>query len=505
MLGIAGHASSLKAAMRSLARWLYLNSKYMSGRLARYAVRLIVRWADRESLVKDADRRIVENLIPGFKSVAHLAKYDFAVEALINSRFEGLPILRMVGSSRDRGAALQFERHKALFRYPHRVLICVPWLRTGGADKVAANLAHALSDLYGPKSVAVLILDYTRAFVKKRYPDDVSSRSWFPKEVPVFDLSDTKKIDSQHRIEMLANLFLAVAPEMIVNVNSETAWECYLRYGKQLSQHIRLAACLFCNDYSPYGAPAGYAVTYFRETLSSLDVILSDQQHFLDKLSQRYCLVSQEVGKLRCIYQPVAPALRAAGDPVRYGRLSSSPAYRRQILWAGRITAQKNPDLLFKLIRRNPSYDFHVYGSREKQYRLPRMRNLFRHGPFSKFDDIPHERFDAFLYTSLWDGLPNILLEAASRGLPIIAPMVGGIGELVTSQTGWPVDGPNDIAAFSDSLRQVAYEFDVRKDQRRIDAMRHLIESRHSMTAFTNSISLLMERERSQCRQLQAS
>jgi hypothetical protein len=272
MLGIAAQASSLKTAMRTLARWLYLNSKYVGARLVRYAVGRIVRWADRESLVKDADRRIVENLIPGFKSVSHLAKYDFAVEALINSRFEGLPILRMVKSHRDRDAARQFERHKALFRHPYRVLICVPWLRTGGADKVAANLAHALSNLYGPKSVAVLVLDYTRAFVKKRYPDDVSIR-WFPKKVPVFDLSDTKEIDSQHRIEMLANLFLAIAPEMIVNVNSETAWECYLNYGKQLSQHIRLAACLFSNDYLPYGAPAGYAVTYFRETISSLDVI----------------------------------------------------------------------------------------------------------------------------------------------------------------------------------------------------------------------------------------
>jgi glycosyltransferase involved in cell wall biosynthesis len=488
-----------------LARWLYLNSKYLGAHLARYAVSRMMRWADRETFLKQADRRIVETLIPGFESVAHLAKYDFAVEALINSRFEGLPILKMTDWLRDRGAAHQFERHKALFRYPYRVLICVPWLRMGGADKVAANLAHTLSNLYGPKSVAVLVLDYTRAYVKKRYPDDMSTRFWFPRKVPIIDLSDTKQIDSQYRIEMLANLFLAIAPEMIINVNSETTWECYLKYGKQLGQHIRLAACLFCNDYLPYGVPAGYTVTYFRETLSTLDVILSDQQDFLDRLSARYCLVSQEVEKLRCIYQPVAPPLRAAADLVRYKRLSSPPAYRRQILWAGRITAQKNPDLLIKLVRRNPSYDFHVYGSHERGYRLPRMRNLFRHGPFSKFDDIPHERFDAFLYTSLWDGLPNILIEAAGRGLPIIAPIVGGIGELVTSQTGWPIDGPNDLAAFSDSLREVAYEFDACGGQCRLDAMRRLIGSRHSMEAFTDSVSRLLDGEELPCRQLRAS
>jgi glycosyl transferase family 4 len=120
-------------------------------RLARYAVGRIMRWADRECFLKAVDRRIVETLIPGFKSSAHLAKYDFAVEALINSRFEGLPLLKLTDPLRDGGAARQFQRHKALFRYPYRVLICVPRLRMGGADKVAANLAHALSNLYRPK------------------------------------------------------------------------------------------------------------------------------------------------------------------------------------------------------------------------------------------------------------------------------------------------------------------------------------------------------------------
>jgi len=36
----------------------------------------------------------------------------------------------------------------------------------------------------------------------------------------------------------------AVAPEIIINVNSEMAWDCCLHHGKQLSRHMRLAACL---------------------------------------------------------------------------------------------------------------------------------------------------------------------------------------------------------------------------------------------------------------------
>jgi glycosyltransferase involved in cell wall biosynthesis len=485
------------------ARWLYFNSKAAAALALRKLFGKVLRWLERQasqqSLVKDADRRMAEILLPGFKSISQLGKYDYAIEAMINDRFRDLRLLRVAEYKRP--MFRRFERHDALFTHPYRAIVCVPWQRSGGAEKVAANLAHAMSDLYGPQSVAILVLDFTPAYVKNRYPHEPSVISWFPKGVSIIDLSDTTDMDSGERIEILANIFLAVAPEIIINVNSKSAWECFLNYGRQLSRHIRLAACLFCNHYSPYGAPAGYAVTYFRETLPVMDTILSDQQYFLDDLAQRYGLTTAEKEKLFCLYQPVGQAVRPSHELARYQRLSQAPAYRRQVLWASRVTAQKNPDFLIKIVRASPSYDFHVYGAQERTSRLPGLCNLFVHGAFSTFDDIPHEKFDVFLYTSLWDGLPNILLEAAERRLPIIAPIVGGIGELVTTQTGWPIKDPNDATAFCDSLRQVLFEFDVCAGQRRVDAMFNLIRSRHTVAAFTESISTLIDGEQLTCPQ----
>src|SRR5215471_13368908 len=199
-------------ARRGAARWFYLNARFVAAVLLHRVFGGVSRWAERQadkrSAIKDADRRMVEILIPGFPSIARLGKHDFAVEALINSRLRGLPLIRI--SDSHRSAYSRFERHTALFRRPYRALICVPWLRSGGADKVAANLAHALSDLYGPKSVAVVVLDYSRAFVRKRYPREASVSSWFPKGVAIIDLSDTTDIDRSQRLEILANIFLSV-------------------------------------------------------------------------------------------------------------------------------------------------------------------------------------------------------------------------------------------------------------------------------------------------------
>jgi glycosyltransferase involved in cell wall biosynthesis len=76
---------------------------------------------------------------------------------------------------------------------------------------------------------------------------------------------------------------------------------------------------------------------------------------------------------------------------------------------------------------------------------VPNLRYL---GPFSGFDAIPAAPYRAFLYTSAWDGLPNILLEAMAAGLLVVAPAVGGIPEIVNEATGLLVRECNDPAAY---------------------------------------------------------
>jgi len=63
--------------------------------------------------------------------------------------------------------------------------------------------------------------------------------------------------------------------------------------------------------------------------------------------------------------------------------------------------------------------------------------------------------FDAFLLTSHWEGLPRVLLEARTIGLPIVATRVGGVEEVVVrGRDGWLSDA-GDIAGLATQLIRI--------------------------------------------------
>jgi glycosyltransferase involved in cell wall biosynthesis len=74
--------------------------------------------------------------------------------------------------------------------------------------------------------------------------------------------------------------------------------------------------------------------------------------------------------------------------------------------------------------------------------------------------DIPTvmKVFDAFLLTSHWEGLPRVLLEARTIGLPVVATKVGGVEEAIAQgRHGWLSDA-GDIAGLSTHLIRVAQD-----------------------------------------------
>jgi len=96
------------------------------------------------------------------------------------------------------------------------------------------------------------------------------------------------------------------------------------------------------------------------------------------------------------------------------------------------------------------------------------------------------------LYTSHFDGLPYVLLEAAFAGIPIIAIDVGGISEFVEDEiSGILVENLDDDHILADrismEIRRLSTDNELRKLL--VEGARARLLNAHSATRFKSNIS----------------
>jgi colanic acid/amylovoran biosynthesis glycosyltransferase len=73
--------------------------------------------------------------------------------------------------------------------------------------------------------------------------------------------------------------------------------------------------------------------------------------------------------------------------------------------------------------------------------------------------------FDAFINTSKSEGIPVTIMEALYAGIPVIAPAIGGIPELVDSEVGCLYGPDGGVSAVIAALRAV-YDQTAEKAER---------------------------------------
>jgi glycosyltransferase involved in cell wall biosynthesis len=132
------------------------------------------------------------------------------------------------------------------------------------------------------------------------------------------------------------------------------------------------------------------------------------------------------------------------------GRLDPQKGLPDLLAAAERVTAQR-PDWRLAIVGDGPGRpwlleQFAMRGLREKVYWLG-QRN-----------DVPSllKTADVLVLASLWEGMPNVVLEAMASRLPVIGTAVEGTEELVVpGQTGWLVP-PRDPEALAHALIEAA-------------------------------------------------
>ncbi|HET6407318.1 MAG TPA: glycosyltransferase [Chthoniobacteraceae bacterium] len=168
----------------------------------------------------------------------------------------------------------------------------------------------------------------------------------------------------------------------------------------------------------------------------------------------------------------------------------------------GRLHPQKNFSLFFdvaaELLKRGLSVRFVIAGTGPEEQAL-RSRcavlGIARHVQF-----LGHVRdtaslyaaSDALLMTSNFEGTPLTILEAMAMRLPIVAPKLDGIGEILKDGVDALLVSPPDVGRYADAVTRIYKERELA--QRLVESAEKNVHQNFSATTMTTAVETIYER-----------
>lgn len=149
-------------------------------------------------------------------------------------------------------------------------------------------------------------------------------------------------------------------------------------------------------------------------------------------------------------------------DPAGKRRLLNLPEDGPIIGTVGRLTEQKGYTFLVEagglVLQHLPNAYFLIVGDGElkatlmdQAQRLGIASHVIFTGPRSDIEDLLH-CMDMFASSSLWEGLPTVIMESMAAGVPVVGTDIPGTRDLIQHRiTGWLVP-PADSRALADAI-----------------------------------------------------
>jgi glycosyltransferase involved in cell wall biosynthesis len=366
-------------------------------------------------------------------------------------------------------------------------IVCVPFIRIGGAEHYSGQFTHALRRLH-PNDTILLLRTETDHFERPE---------WFPEGIDTVDLSDLfAQIDSEDAERLLNVMFLGLNPSRIVNINSRACWQVFKRFGKRLSAWINLYAFLFGWDLNEKGVKVGYPSDYYPVTGGFMSAIFTDSNYIKKELTKLYSVPSLLQERIIQLFQPVQ---YQAEKPTVAERAIVSRHLRKRpiVLWAGRLDRQKRFDLVQGIASRMPHVDFLCWGTPVLGGPLDLSNcppNVSLRPAYRSLDELPLAEADVWLFTSSWEGTPTILIDVAMKGMPVVASAVGGVSELINCDTGWPIESINEIEAYVAGLSEAIENPQI--GMKKALNLQQLARSRHCQEKFDADIQRILLQEK---------
>ncbi|MCP9808635.1 glycosyltransferase [Cyanobium sp. HWJ4-Hawea] len=364
-------------------------------------------------------------------------------------------------------------------------VVLLPWLKPGGSEKHILQVVDAIRSQQPEASILVVTGEWTSSH---EWLNRLSECDAFVDLCGAFpQLTD----DDRNALLMRALLALTCPPARLHFKASIFGHRFIDRYGPALSNCFKLIYYRFCDDHYLWGDqlyPDPGTIRFLRRHNESIHLIVADCESiiYFDRK-----IFAPKVQQHQLLYN----LCEQQSTPKLYHKMPC-----KRLLWASRICAQKNPWILPAIIEncrvQGLEIKIDVYGNYDEDFdqnnAIFKDPALAYRGSFSGFSSIDTTGYDALLYTTHFDGMPNVILEAMARGLLVVAPVIGGVEEaIVHHENGLLVRVGCDVsawaAAYAQALKMLYRDWE---DVPRMAAnARVYVESRHGYEAFYKSVS----------------
>lgn len=354
----------------------------------------------------------------------------------------------------------------------------------GGANKVAKNLAKSITRVDPQKKPAIIV---TGRFEQEGKHLQIEFG------FPVLYLNRNDSVLSNAELERAIYILCTSinSLERQYCFNSEEYASVLVKHSKLLALNSKIYFAIFCEDKNSWGRDISFGARYHSKLLSKVDGFISDNAQYLHRISKG-TPDSLAAAKWIVLHQPIDS---------EFGNKTPDEG-DGPVVWAGRSSHQKNWKLLIKIAKAMPEQQFLAFGvgtDRVMSKLENASKNLTVIGAYSNAHEVLVYKPKCLMYTSKWDGIPNVLIEFGALGIPIVSSTAGSISELLGEgyERALLVKKYRSSKAYVKALR-ILLSDPEQTAQRVLRLQRHL-DRAHSVIQFDKRVKLeLLEAPREQ-------
>jgi hypothetical protein len=373
------------------------------------------------------------------------------------------------------------------------VVVLMPSLRSGEAEKFAADLIHGLGSL-GQINILVVITEDTA-----RTAGNWESQSILAplRAVRVVFWRDICGLDHHHIIPLyLARLLNALRPPRIVVINSRIGLEIIAGFGRGLSRFAKLYCAYFNLGIEGLGAP--YSKRFPYRTLP-FALGLTDNSSMAATLRRKWGgLPGPGVAVLPPRLQPAEASVFSARLEARRMRAECATRSLRWVWFSHGETVKDGTAILAALARMRPTDQFDLFGQTEGDLSEMALTlpNIAHKGILEDVSLADFTEHDGFLFTSLIKGMPNMVLEMSQHAIPIVLVDVSDLRDTFDDTSvhfvGHGQDLDSTAKAFSSALDRVA-KLTPSETLARVEVARAQVLLRHAPAVYLRNVADIFE------------